>query len=116
MTTSTTGAHTLVYPVTDLEAATRAFSALLGEPHTSTPYYVGFSAGDQEIGLDPNGAAQGLAGPTPYFHVADIAAVLGRMGESGARTVREPRDVGGGRLIAVAEDPDGNPVGLLQDQ
>jgi len=32
-------------------------------------------------------------------------------------TVKEPaRDVGGGRLVATVTDPDGNVLGLLQDQ
>jgi predicted enzyme related to lactoylglutathione lyase len=28
---------------------------------------------------------------------------------------QDVRDVGGGRLIATAQDPDGNVIGLLQD-
>ena len=35
------------------------------------PHYVGFRVGDQEIGLDPNGYAQGLTGPLAYWEVKD---------------------------------------------
>ena len=31
-------------------------------------------------------------------------------------TVKEPGAVGGGRLVAAFTDPDGNVLGLLQDQ
>ena len=32
---------TIVYPVRDLEAAKAVYAALLGQPHTDQPYYVG---------------------------------------------------------------------------
>ena len=105
------GAKTIIYPVRDLAAAKQRFQTLFGQaPSTDSPYYVGFTVDGQDIGLDPNGHAQGSTGPVPYFHVSDIRAAL-----AGLRSDAEVRDVGNGRLIAVAKDPDGNPIGLLQD-
>src|SRR5581483_9351018 len=50
------GVKTIIYPVGDLAAAKARFSELLGaEPTSDSPYYVGFSVGGQDIGLDPHG-------------------------------------------------------------
>jgi predicted enzyme related to lactoylglutathione lyase len=114
--TMSDGVQTIIYPVRDREKAKAAFGALLGvEPYADTPYYVGFKVAGQDIGLDPNGHAQGMTGPTPFFHIADIKASIAALHEAGAETVRDVRDVGNGRLIATVKDADGNVIGLLQD-
>jgi predicted enzyme related to lactoylglutathione lyase len=111
------GIRTVLHPVSDLEKAKAVYAALLGvPPQTDSPYYVGFEAAGQQIGLVPGGAAQGMTGPVAYWHVPDIAAKLAEVTAAGA-TVKEPaRDVGGGRLVATFTDPDGNVLGLLQDR
>lgn len=111
------GINVVVVPVRDLERAKRMFVDLLGtEPHTDQPYYVGFSVGNQELGLDPNGHAQGLTGTVSFFQVDDIDKRLQSMIDGGA-TVQQPvREVGGGRRIASVTDPDGNIIGLMQDE
>lgn len=54
----TEGVKTILYPVRDLAKAKAIFSALLAvAPNMDEPYYVGFSAEGQDIGLDPNGHA-----------------------------------------------------------
>ena len=115
-TTSTEGIKTVLHPVTDLAAAKKVYTALLGvEPTSDAPYYVGYEAGGQQIGLVPGGAAQGMTGPVAYWHVADIAAKLAEVSAAGATVKQEPNDVGGGRLVATFADPDGNVLGLIQD-
>ena len=110
------GIKTIIYPVDDLEGAKRRFSALLGTaPTVDAPYYVGWNVDGQDIGLDPHGHAQGMTGPIAYLHVDDIHARLQGLVDDGAEVVRDVQDVGGGRLIATAADPDGNVIGLLQD-
>jgi predicted enzyme related to lactoylglutathione lyase len=110
------GITTIIYPVTELATAKTLFTALLGvEPATDTPYYVGFTVGGQDIGLDPNGHRKGQTGPLAYYHVADIAGSLKRLLDSGATARQEPTDVGGGKLIATVTDADGNPIGLIQN-
>jgi predicted enzyme related to lactoylglutathione lyase len=118
MTSSTTqGAKTLLHPVTDLAAAKAVYAALLGvEPTADAPYYVGFDAEGQHIGLVPNGAAQGMITPVAYWHVSDIEAKLAEVTAAGATVKDAPRDVGNGRLVATVTDPDGNVLGLLQDR
>ena len=51
-----------------------------------------------------------------YWHVADIEAKLAEVTAAGATIKEQPRDVGGGRLVATVTDPDGNVLGLLQDR
>ena len=114
---STQGIKTVLHPVSDLEAAKRVYGALLGvEPQTDGPYYVGFEAEGQQIGLVPNGGPQGMTSPVAYWHVADIEAKLAEVTAAGAAVKEQPRDVGGGRLVATFTDPDGNVLGLVQDQ
>jgi predicted enzyme related to lactoylglutathione lyase len=103
--------------VSDLDTAKAVYTALLGmAPQADSSYYVGFDAAGQHIGLVPGGGPQGMTAPVPYWHVPDIEAKLAEVTAAGA-TVKEPvRDVGGGRLVAAFTDPDGNVLGLLQDQ
>ena len=72
-------------------------------------------AGGPEIGLDPNGHASGLTGPVAYWRVADIEATIEKLTAAGASVTQDPRDVGGGRLIARLTDADGNMFGLTQN-
>ncbi|GIF53194.1 putative enzyme related to lactoylglutathione lyase [Asanoa ferruginea] len=112
---TTQGIKTVLHPVTDLDAAKAVYSALLGvAPVADAPYYVGFEAAGQHIGLVPNGA-QGLTGPTAYWHVADIEAKIAEVVAAGAKIKDAAKDVGGGRLVATITDPDGNVLGLIQD-
>jgi predicted enzyme related to lactoylglutathione lyase len=112
----TQGIKTVLHPVSDLATAKAMYTALLGvPPQSDTPYYVGFEAEGQQIGLVPNGGPQGMSSPVAYWHVPDIEAKLAEVTAAGA-TLHEPaRDVGGGRLVATVTDPDGNVLGLLQD-
>ena len=114
---STQGIKTVLHPVSDLATAKPVYAALLGmQPQTDSPYYVGFEAEGQHIGLVPGGGPQGMTSPVAYWHVSDIEAKLAEVTAAGA-TVKDPaRDVGGGRLVATVTDPDGNVLGLLQDR
>jgi predicted enzyme related to lactoylglutathione lyase len=116
MTGSTTqGIKTVLHPVTDLAAAKPVYTALLGiEPQADAPYYVGYEAEGQQIGLVPGGG--GMTSPVAYWHVADIEAKLAEVTAAGATLKESPRDVGGGRLVATFTDPDGNVLGLIQDR
>jgi predicted enzyme related to lactoylglutathione lyase len=115
--TSAPAIRTVLHPVSDLATAKAVYAALLGvEPQIDGPFYVGFEAAGQHIGLVPGGGSQGMTSPVAHWHVPDIEAKLAEVTAAGA-TVKEPvRDVGGGRLVATVTDPDGNVLGLLQDQ
>jgi predicted enzyme related to lactoylglutathione lyase len=103
----------LVYPVKDVARAKALFTKVLGvEPYADTPYYVGFRAGGQEIGLDPRGKSQG---PISFWVTDDIEASLRELTEAGAELLSGARDVGGGKMVATVTDPDGNVIGLTQN-
>ena len=113
---ATQGIKTVLHPVSDLAAAKPVYTALLGiEPQADAPYYVGYEAEGQQIGLVPGGGPEGMTSPVAYWHVPDIEAKLAEVTAAGATVKDPPRDVGGGRLVATVTDPDGNVLGLLQD-
>ena len=114
---ATQGIKTVLHPVSDLEKAKAVYTALLGmEPTSDSPYYVGYEAEGQQIGLVPNAAQQGMTSPIAHWHVSDIEAKLAEVTAAGATVKQSPRDVGGGRLVASFADPDGNVLGLIQDR
>ena len=113
---STQGIKTVLHPVSDLEKAKPVYAALLGvEPQADSPYYVGFEAAGQQIGLVPGGGPQGMSSPVAHWHVPDIEAKLAEVTAAGAAVKDPAHDVGGGRLVASVTDLDGNVLGLIQD-
>ena len=115
--TATQGIKTVLHPVSDLEKAKPVYTALLGTPpQHDAPYYVGFDVAGQHIGLVPAAGQQGMTSPVAYWHVPDIEAKLAEVTAAGASVKEQPRDVGGGRLVASFTDPDGNVLGLIQDR
>ncbi|KAB8188425.1 glyoxalase [Nonomuraea phyllanthi] len=108
---------TVLHPVSDLAKAKEVYAALLGvPPEHDAPYYVGFEADGQHIGLVPNGGPQGMTAPVAYWHVPDIEAKLAAVIAAGATVQEAAHEVGGGRLVATFTDPDGNVLGLIQDR
>jgi predicted enzyme related to lactoylglutathione lyase len=115
---STQGIKTVLHPVSDLAAAKKVYEALLGmPPQSDSPYYVGFEAAGQQIGLVPGGGGpQDMTSPVAFWHVPDIEAKLAEVTAAGAAVKEAPHEVGGGRLVATFTDPDGNVLGLIQDR
>ncbi|MCA2221135.1 VOC family protein [Nonomuraea aurantiaca] len=110
-------AKMIIYPVSDLTKAKEVFTPFIGvEPYVDEVYYVGYRTGDQEIGLNPRGHRQGMAGPVCYWKVENIQQTLRRLLATGAVLRQDVTDVGDGRLVATVADADGNDLGLLQDQ
>ena len=111
------GISVIIYPVKDLAGAKALYSKLLGaEPYVDAPYYVGFRVGDQEVGLNPHGHAEGMTGPVGYVDVDDIQNALQGLLDAGAQMQQEAKDVGGGKLTASVKDADGNVSGLVQSR
>jgi len=105
----------IIYPAADLAKTKRFFSTLLGgEPYVDSPYYVGFKAGEMEIGLVPQTAQPGISGALAYVTVADINGSLATLLAAGAETVQDVTDVANGLLVASVKNPDGTVVGLRQ--
>jgi predicted enzyme related to lactoylglutathione lyase len=114
---STDGIKTVLHPVSDLAKAKPVYTALLGTPPSAdAPYYVGYDAEGQHIGLVPPAGQQGMTSPVAFWHVADIEAKLAEVTTAGATVKQAPHEVGGGRVVATFTDPDGNELGLIQDK
>lgn len=113
--TTTFAVELIVYPVADLARAKAFFTKLLDTtPYVDEAYYVGFRSGAQEIGLDPSGHSRGLNGPISYWRVDDISTRVAMLVDGGAELQQPVQDVGGGMLIAILKDADGNLIGLRQ--
>jgi len=117
MTSSTTkGVQIILHPVTDLAKSKPVYTALLGvDPQSDAPFYVGYEAEGQQIGLVPGGGPQAMTAPVAFWRVADIETKLAELTAAGASLNEGAHDVGGGRLVATVKDPDGNVLGIFQD-
>ena len=101
--------RSLVIPVSDLAAAKAVYTALLGEPHTDQPYYVGYNVDGFEVSLAP-GEADG--GPVAYADVEDLDETRAILLAAGASERSAPRKVAPEARVCVLADADGNPIGL----
>jgi predicted enzyme related to lactoylglutathione lyase len=111
----TKGIQTIIYPVRDLAKAKALYGMLFGvAPYMDQPYYAAFKVAGQDVGLDPNGHRAGMTGPVGYWHVDDIGGSVKALVQAGAQLQQDVKDVGGGKLIALMKDADGNIVGLVQ--
>src|SRR5256885_12332945 len=109
---STEGIKTVLHPVSDLAKAKAVYAALLGvAPTADGPYYVGFDAAGQHIGLVPGGGPQGMSSPVAYWHVPDIEAKLAEVTAAGANVKDAVPAVRGGRPCATVTHPPGNVPG-----
>ncbi len=110
-----TSIASVIHPSNDLAADTAFWRIALGtEPYFDQPFYVGFRVGDQELGLDPHAAAEGLPYPVAYWHTTDINTTITKLTRAGATPNGGVRDVGEGVLLATLHDTAGNLFGLLQ--
>ena len=112
------GLRTAIYVAPDLERAKAWYAELLGvAPYFDEPFYVGFNVGGFELGLIPADEhnAAGAGGATPYWGVESLAEAWPRMLAHDAQAVSAPQDVGGGIQVAVARDPFGNHIGLIEN-
>ncbi|MGD8151322.1 VOC family protein [Ornithinimicrobium sp. Y1694] len=105
----TSAIRSLVIPVSDLDAAKQVYAAVLGEPHTDTPYYVGYNVDGFEVALAPGGET---GAPVANVDVDDLDASVEALVAAGATVRDEPRQVAPGVRVAVLLDTDGNPIGL----
>ncbi len=118
MTARALGLRTVIYRVPDLDRAKKWYGEAFGiEPYFDEPFYVGFSIGGFELGLDPD-PTQGKSGPggsVAYWGVKELGAALAAFEKNGAKIVTAAQDVGGGIRVATVSDPFGNVIGLIEN-
>jgi predicted enzyme related to lactoylglutathione lyase len=111
------GLRTVIYHVDDIQKAKEWYAGLLGvRPYFDEPFYVGFNVGGFELGLDPDmqGVSKG-SNVVAYWGVADARAAYKKAQEAGAKKHADPREVGGGIVVATVTDPFGNVFGIIEN-
>jgi len=112
------GLRTVIYHVADLARARAWYAELLGvAPYFDEPYYVGFSIGGFELGLDPDSSlvAPGAGGCVAYWGVANADEAMAQALSVGAQPRSPVQEVGGGIRVATVADPFGNLIGLIEN-
>jgi predicted enzyme related to lactoylglutathione lyase len=111
------GLRTVIYSVADLEKAKEWYSQVLAKPpYFSEPFYVGFSVGGFELGLDPDTSRVRTGNnAVAYWGVPDAHAAYARLLGLGAGESSPVRDVGDGILVGTVLDPFGNTLGIIQN-
>ncbi len=110
------GLRSLIYPSANLDADKAFWTKTLGfGPYFDEPFYVGFNVGGYELGLDPNGSAEGVDGPTTYWGVASINAAAADLKGKGVALVQDVTDVGGDIRMAIFKDAAGFRFGIIEN-
>jgi uncharacterized protein len=104
---------------TEPEKIRSFYTAMFGWSAEPDPDMDGYAMVDTGAGPDAVGGgigpsqAPGDTGVKIYVRVDDLEGALARVGELGGEALAPPMELPGGYgRIAVAADPDGNPVGL----
>lgn len=111
------GLRTVIYHAPDLAKAKAWYSAAFGiAPYFDQPFYVGFTIGGYELGLDPD-VNQVRVGnnAVAYWGVRDIDAAWDQLLGCGAEPRQPVSSVGGDIKVASVVDPFGNVIGLIQN-
>ena len=112
------GLRSQIYQVADLEAAKAWYTVLLGKPpYFDEPFYVGFSVGGYELGLQPSDdpdAGQAKDALT-YWGVPDAEAAHAHLLALGASEYQPVQDVGGGIKLGAVRDPQGGILGVIEN-
>ncbi|WDF70059.1 VOC family protein [Sphingobacterium oryzagri] len=116
METKLLGLRTVIYLVSDLEAATSWYSeAFTTVPYFKEPFYVGFEIAGYELGLQPSETSTDnkQESVVAFWGVQNISEEYQRFIDLGAKPYEEPEEVGGGIFVAKVTDPWGNLIGLI---
>ena len=112
------GLRTAIYRAPDLDKAKEWYSRVLGiAPYFDQPFYVGFSVGGYELGLDPDSSPTpaGPGGVIVYWGVSDASAALERLLSLGATEHTAVQEVGDRIRVATVLDPFGNVLGIIEN-
>jgi predicted enzyme related to lactoylglutathione lyase len=112
------GLRTAIYRAPDLDKAKEWYSRVLGiAPYFDQPFYVGFSVGGYELGLDPDSSPTpaGPGGVIVYWGVSDASAALERLLSLGATERTAVQEVGERIRVATVLDPFGNVLGIIEN-
>ena len=117
------GMATISFFATDLEAAKKWYSELLGiDPYFIRDGYIEFRIGDymHELGIIdskymPKVAKPGPGGAVVFWHVDDITAMLEKLKAMGAKEYEALTKREAGFVTASVVDPFGNILGIMHN-
>src|SRR5690349_11539475 len=111
------GLRTAIYKVNDLEKAKEWYSDILNtRPYFDEPFYVGFSVGGFELGLDPDADDLTVGNNLLiYWGVKNAHETFEELLTKGAKSHSEPQNVGGDIIVASVFDPFGNIFGIIEN-
>jgi len=115
------GMRTVIYHVPDIKKAKEWYGEILGvKPNFDQPFYVGFTVGGFELGLDPD-----MTGVTPgnnqiaYWGVQNADEALKYLLDHGASKQSDVKSVGEGPKgpvkVATVLDPFGNVFAVIEN-
>lgn len=110
------GLRTTIYKVGNIKKAREWYVKVLDtEPYFDEPFYVGFTIGGYELGLQPeeNPTTEKRESVVTYWGVEKIEEVYARLIELGATENEKPKNVGGEIVTATVKDPFGNVIGII---
>jgi predicted enzyme related to lactoylglutathione lyase len=103
--------------VDNIDRAKKWYAEALGiQPYFDQPFYVGFSVGGFELGLDPDSSGVSKGNNlVAYWGVEKIEKTFARLLELGAKRNSDIQDVGGNIRLATVIDPFGNVFGIIEN-
>lgn len=110
--------RTVIYHVSDLEKAKEWYKKVMGKaPYFDESFYVGFNIDGSELGLDSDLAHTNEGEHSvAYWQVDDIKDASNNLIANGEQIIEAIHEVGDeGISVAIAEDPFGNYVGLIEE-
>ena len=108
------GLRTVIYPATDLAAATAWWTEQLGfGPYFEQPFYVGFEVAGYELGLLPDG--EPADGALVYWGVRSVDDAVTSLVRAGATVHTAASEVGDGIVTATVRQSDGVIIGLIHN-
>ena len=110
------GLRTTIYKVSDLSKAKEWYSkAFETKPYFDEPYYVGFTTGGFELGLQPTTTIikDNIVNVASYWGVENMEESYTKFINLGATEHEPPFNVGGEIVTATVKDPFGNLIGLI---
>ena len=119
--TAVTGIGQLHVSVSDLEASRRFYRDVLGLPHLfDAPGMAFFDAGGVRLYLSRPEDERFRSRPIVYYRVEDVGSAFAQLVQRGAPVISQPHvvhDDGTAALwMAFVEDPDGTPVGVMEER
>lgn len=110
------GLRTTIYKVGDINKAKEWYAnAFATQPYFDEPFYVGFSIGGFELGLQPedNPTIDKVESVVSYWGVDNIVDTYNKLISLGATENEPPYNVGDDLMTATVKDPFGNVIGLI---